>query len=254
MPIIPFRLLQATAWAPGISSAQEWKDYFDHKRFLKEDDSPNVSDIPPLMRRRMSRLSRMATSVAIQCCQQANVFIKDVRAVLASRHGEISALINLFEQMNNGDSLSPTVFSNSVHHTPLANFSLVAGNRQLIRAVSAREESFPWGFLDAVGLLNDNADSPVLIVVADEIVPEPLHKLVGQNSFPYAVGLMLSHIDASSGEILSFDMTPRTSLSPSVQKGPIGTGIPALDFFRWYLNGDKKFECVQSKWIMKWNR
>ena len=64
MSVINFNIAQWRAWAPGLESVDDWQDWCRQPSMLPDSDvAPDVSFLPAMQRRRLSRLARMAFSV-----------------------------------------------------------------------------------------------------------------------------------------------------------------------------------------------
>lgn len=148
---------------------------------------PDVSFIAPLMRRRLSLLSRMTLRVAQDCADDRPT----ARVVFASRHGEISRTTALLDELAREEALSPTAFSTSVLIAGAGQFSILNANTAPATAVSAAGESFGYGLLEACAQLASHPESPVLFIYADESLPQ-LYQGAGGSSAPsHALGLLL---------------------------------------------------------------
>jgi hypothetical protein len=242
------RVREWSAWAPGFETRDEWNEFFLGKRGFGGDSTPELAGIAPMLRRRMSRLTRMALSTALECCSRAEIPLDDARVVLASRHGEIGVSVELLEQLAAGEPVSPTQFSGSVHHIALGYLSIVASSRQPMRAIGAGEASFMYGFLDAAGWSEDEEGAPVILITVDDRVPEPFSGMVGKNNFPYATALLLEKAEGGVGTpvSLSWNVSSRTDMFPD--------GIPALGFLKWFLSGEKTLEQISGRKKWRWEK
>ena len=62
--MITFNIAAWRAWAPGLESVAAWQAWSQQPRLLPaSDNAPDVSFLPAMQRRRLSRLARMAFSV-----------------------------------------------------------------------------------------------------------------------------------------------------------------------------------------------
>ena len=67
----------------------------------------DISFIEPIVRRRLSSLSRIALKVAHDCVAERD----RVRVVFASRHGELRRTTDILRAISAGEPVSPTAFS-----------------------------------------------------------------------------------------------------------------------------------------------
>jgi len=210
-----------------------------------------LSDIAPLLRRRMSPLARMVVATGLECCRKAELSPTEPRVVFACRHGEMGVTVDLLRQMAAGETLSPTGFSNSVHHAAVGYWSLATGNRQAMRAVAGGDASFCYGFLDAIGMLGEADQSPVLLIAADEPVPPPFGEIATDVKTPFAVALLLERASMNEAQSFSFDMGGRAE-KPSGDTD--STEIPAMNFLQWHLKGEGSLELVLAQRIWRWSK
>lgn len=134
------------------------------------DDKPACKDVAPMLRRRCGLATRMALEACYTVLTQAGVTADSVNILHLSRYGEIAALHELLNAQVAREPLSPTTFSNSVHHTPIGYFSLNSKNRRIGRTLSAGEQTFAMGLVEACAMLQNDA-TPLLLVYADEPLP-----------------------------------------------------------------------------------
>ena len=95
------------------------KFYADKFKFFDDVDALDLSDIPPIIRRRMSKLDKMTFSAL------EGVFTDSVQNVVySSQFGEVDRLLKIIDQYTECDEVSPNTFSGSVHNYPVSFFLL----------------------------------------------------------------------------------------------------------------------------------
>ncbi|WP_028212561.1 beta-ketoacyl synthase chain length factor [Paraburkholderia mimosarum] len=125
---------------------------------------PEVTFVDPMMRRRLSALSRMALKVAGDCVDaQAKT-----RVVFASRHGELRRTTDILGDIEANKPVSPNAFSLSVLNAMTGLFGIVRGDRSPATAISAGAQTLGYALLEAHAQHADEPASPVLVVYADE--------------------------------------------------------------------------------------
>ena len=149
--------------------------------------SPDVGFVEPMLRRRLSSLSRVMLRVAYDCARD----LADARVVFASRHGELARTTTMLESLALGDELSPTLFGMSVLNASAGLFSILQKNTAPATAVSAGAASFGYGLLEACLQLAENPAQPVLLVYADEPAPAVYGLAEGAGSAAHALALLL---------------------------------------------------------------
>ncbi|MGQ7936800.1 beta-ketoacyl synthase chain length factor [Paraburkholderia sp. D1E] len=125
--------------------------------------APDIGFIEPIVRRRLSTLSRVALKVAHDCVAQ-----DEVRVVFASRHGELRRTTDILRTISAGEPVSPTAFSLSVLNAMTGVFGIARGDRSAASAISAGAETLGYALLEAYAQYGTQPGSPVLLVYADE--------------------------------------------------------------------------------------
>jgi len=128
--------------------------------------TPAVEFVPPLLRRRLSNLSKAALRSAFDCARNEI----DLPTVFASPHGEIHRTCALLGELAAIEPLSPNAFSLSVHNTASGLYAIASGNRAPSTAVAAGADSLEMAIFEARGSIAHGAER-VLVVMADEPLP-----------------------------------------------------------------------------------
>lgn len=113
--------------------------------------------IPPLLRRRLTDLGKMAFNGFYAASAGLNG--KHVPWVIACRHGDTTRMNRLLTELAKGDTLSPTDFSLSVHNAIAAQFAIATGNKKMQTALSGGDQSFELGLLEAYALQKEINDT-----------------------------------------------------------------------------------------------
>jgi hypothetical protein len=124
----------------------------------------DISFIEPIVRRRLSSLSRIALKVAHDCVAGRS----RVRVIFASRHGELRRTTEILRAISAGEPVSPTAFSLSVLNAMTGVFGITRGDRSPASAISAGAETLGYALLEAHAQFAADPSSPVLMVYADE--------------------------------------------------------------------------------------
>lgn len=126
--------------------------------------TPDIGFIDPLVRRRLSSLSKMALKVAHDCIGE----YREVRVVFASRHGELRRTGDILGDIAASRSVSPTAFSLSVLNAVTGVFGIGRGDRSAATAISSGAETLGYALLEAHAQYESDPSTPVLVVYADE--------------------------------------------------------------------------------------
>ena len=186
--MINFNIAQWRAWAPGLASADDWYAWCrDPVLPPVSEASPDVSFLPAMQRRRLSRLARMAFSVGWPLAEG----LEDLPLVFISRHGETPRTLDILSDLANEQPLSPTQFSLSVHNAVIGLWSILRNETSEMTALAAAGDGLEHGLLEAAALLNEDA-AAVLLVITEEQPPHAYASWITDVPFPYALGLLLT--------------------------------------------------------------
>ncbi len=191
---INLRVERWAAWAPGIEAPEEWESWARGERdFGPLDAAPSVAFIKPMARRRLSRLSRMALSVAHACAHAGEgEGAGDLAYVFCSRYGEYERTMEALKALAEGEPMSPAVFSQSVHNTSAGHFTIINKDRSPVTTIAANDATLEAGMLEASMLLADERYRRVMVVYHDE----PLNEIYGNPhpsfNLPLAAAFMLT--------------------------------------------------------------
>lgn len=165
-----FRVCRWAAWAPGLETPEAWNAWLAAPAWpLPASDAvAPLAEVPAMTRRRIDPLGRAALQAAFWAQGEAATG----PVVFASRWGEIARSVGLLQQLAQGEPLSPTAFSLSVHNASSAVYSIARGDTANYAAVSAGPGSAAAGVCEALGLLGQGA-AQVLVVSVEAELPEP---------------------------------------------------------------------------------
>lgn len=232
------------AWASGVEGEAAWRAWAQRPTAPSRGDPPDVSFVPALQRRRCDALARSMLYVARACCPDGGAAA--IPTVFASRYGPITTTVAMLREMAAHRPLSPTRFSHSVHNTQVGLFSIWSGNRSPSASISARNETFVQGYLEALCMLHRSAAGRVLFVTGDEPIPEELAALHDEGAGGYAVALLLSR---DEGDAIRLDRRPDEDGAPRSRAWP-----DALEFVRWWLSGEPALSIRRSGIRWTWAR
>ncbi len=194
-----FSLMDWSAWSPNLDSKSAWLEWSEGRFAEQNFDKPEVKDIPMLIRRRLSRLGRMALRVALDVGGS-----DDAHLVFCSRFGDTEGVAKMMQQLVDGKNLSPSEFSMSVHNAFAGALSILQKNTRSHSAISAGQDSFCAGFLESVMLLKENPGAEILYVFYEE----PMFELIpdaASHRLDLALAIRLTG-DTDVGSKMSFSV------------------------------------------------
>ncbi len=157
--------------------------------------APDIGFIEPIVRRRLSTLSKVALKVAHDCVTQ-----DEVRVVFASRHGELRRTTDILRTISAGEPVSPTAFSLSVLNAMTGVFGIARGDRSAASAISAGAETLGYALLEAYAQYATQPGSPVLLVYADEPA-DPAYGTIEDEVQGGAIAILLNG-EAAVGQLI----------------------------------------------------
>jgi hypothetical protein len=222
---IPFAVQRWSAWAPSLDSPEAWRLWADDDVGLPvEEATPDVRDLPAGLRRRLSRLGKVALRVAM------DVEVEEApRVVFSSRNGNVTQMLSLLKSLAVEEPISPTGFGMSVHNSLAGMLSIVSKNRAAQTAIAAGEESLCLGLIEALTCLKEDPTSPVLLLHADETLPDFYSPFQDADVPVCALALLISKAK-DGGEVYSLGFSG-TETRPA-------PGDPLTSFIRFLLRGE----------------
>ena len=238
-----FSLDRWAAWAPGIVDQASWLAWLASPSAVTLEDTPALSEMPAMMRRRVERLGRMALQTAYWGIGDTT----SCSIVFASRYGDVSRSVELLRYLAANEPLSPTSFSMSVHNAIGALFSIARGDTSAHAAIAAGSETVEAAFTEALGLLSDGAEA-VLVVYYEEPLPEPHTKFSEQQDFPRAWACRLRRSETAG---ITLRARTSTCATASHDANSIPTDLAAL---RFLLSQDTHYDHLAGSRTWHWQR
>ena len=165
---VSFAVRQWSAWAPSLDSPEAWRLWADGCDGIPaEETTPDVRDLPAGLRRRLSRLGKIALRVAMDIEAE-----ETPRVVFSSRNGNVTEMLSLLKSLAVEEPISPTGFGMSVHNSLAGMLSIVSKNRESQTAIAAGGESLCLGLIEVLTCLKEDPSTPVLLLHADETLPD----------------------------------------------------------------------------------
>ncbi len=201
---LKFSILSWGAWSPHYQQANEWLNWPSAALDLGAEQSamPKLAHVPAMQRRRLSKLTKIILEAIHQCAPK-----EQCRSIFASQHGEINRTIGLLNDIVDKSALSPTGFSQSVHNTASGIYSILSGNRAASTSIAAGKNTFSQGFIEAFGQLHADPE-PLLLVYADEPVPQVYHQFSAEPEWAIATAFMLAPAGNTQDALATLTLSP----------------------------------------------
>ncbi len=179
--------------APELETIDAWREWFD-SRTVKQSSidgkSLAIKKIPPLLRRRFSKLGKLTASAILNLKDEA----ASLTTVYASRHGDTALTLSLLNNMGLADEpMSPTDFSLAVHNAIGGLMSIAQKDRSPMTAIASADRLVLSCFQEAIAQLE--VFDKVLCVLYDAELPEIYSQYCQSLDFPVAVAFVVSRSD-----------------------------------------------------------
>jgi hypothetical protein len=172
-----------SAWAPGITNGEEWKQWAEGKRPLEAgSESPEIAFTDPLFRRRLSQISRMTIQVVHDLLPVDN----ETKLLFLSFRGELTKSFKVKRMVIEEKSVMPAAFSQSLFNIPIAMASMAFGLKGGYSAVFPGRNSFYSGLAGAKASLLCGTSDSLVFVYADEKLPQEYECFFPASSQPPA--------------------------------------------------------------------
>jgi hypothetical protein len=233
---LKFVIKECVAWGGGLSSRQHWQAFSKGDIQLNSTQKlPLLSEIPAMQRRRLSSFAKVTLHCALTASKEAK---SSIASVFASRHGDLVKTTKLISDVCEKESLSPTKFGLSVHNGIGGLFSLFTKNKAALTAITAGEDTFFTGLLDALSKLEGNNYKQIMFVYSESIAPEIYQPYIEQDNISIACALILEN-NASQGCELKENSANTFTLKMDTHSASTKTEhenkqLQVLDFLKFY--------------------
>jgi len=236
------------AYAPGVTDVPSWQAWAQDDIAISGPVTPDVKFVAPMMRRRLSTLSRMAFRVAADCLEDEAL---SPTLVMCSRYGEFARSYNILEENAAGNPASAAAFSMSVHNTAISLFSIETGNRSASTALAGGEATLETGFLEAWSLLFNRDASSILLIYLDEQLPELYRVQKTTVAHDGAIAMLLTLPGGGDAEAnLDLGWSSRNSTGATARET---ASDPAMEVLKLLANGKGSFVLDTDRLVWTWN-
>ena len=239
---VDFVVRNWNAWAPGISSHEDWRNWLEHQTFTQAEKAAVPPTAPKMLQRRLTPLARAVFNAADACINSD----KSLPIVFSSAHGEVNKSLEMLKSMQKGEEVSPTAFSLSVHNAISGLFSIAYANHQEITVIAPGQDGIAPAFIEALGLLQEH-HSQVLLVLYDE----PLSDFYP--SLPFAVNAPATCALALSVSLTGNGLPMRFCRSPA-QRDDGEHALQIFSFLKFLVADDKSLALGNHRHSWEWHK
>jgi hypothetical protein len=225
--------------APGLPGWNESQSVLRGETIYEsvELEKYKPEQLPPNERRRATELVRMAFRVCEDLMKNSSVDMSQCASVFASSGGDHPIIDQICNALCEPERMvSPTQFHNSVHNSAAGYWSIATASRLPSTSISAYDDSFCGGLLEAASFCNSEKMNTILAVY-DIKPPPPLNAkrdisaefgaaflLTPEKSERSLVKLSLTLIDAAASTKAAQDELEILRLS-----NPAARALPLLE-------------------------
>ena len=225
-------------WSPESSDPALWLNHWQGPNAGSVQGDPDAGAIPPMQRRRMSRLSKMALATALEAMADNPADY----SIFCSRHGEIIRTREILSSISAGTEISPTAFAQSVHNTGSGLFTILACSNAPSMSMASGANTFAYGWLEAQAYLGSNPDHRVLLVDFDEVIPAEYQRYSEHQDCDHAMALVLRRVERGGISMAS---------SASANDGNLPQGP---QFLAWLETGEQALSLAADGQGWRWER
>lgn len=211
-----FYLADITAWAPGLGSDSDlWKRWADEDSSVvieQTAEAPKLEYTSPLFRRRLSQITKMTVEVVHSVFEKASLS-KETKLVFLSLRGEIARSLTVAKGIVEENAVLPASFSLSVFNTPISSATLAFGLKGGYSVLYPSKNDFAEAFKAAVAPVLAGTEKEIVLVYADELVPENYGDKRPAENIPLAFACTISL--QKKDNCIAFDDFSNVGKSPS---------------------------------------
>jgi hypothetical protein len=202
-----------TAWAPGLGSDSElWNEWAnDVIPIIQSKEVPKLDYTDPLFRRRLSQITKMTVHVIHELIEKTHID-SETKLIFISQRGEISRTLSVTKNLIEDNMVLPASFSLSVFNTPVSSATLAFGLKGGYSVIYPSKGNFTDAFKTAAAPILAGTEKQVILVYADELVPDAYGDKVPEENYPFAFAGILSSV--KNNNCISFDDFSNVPESP----------------------------------------
>lgn len=193
-----------TVWAPGLASDDElWQEWANDVIPIEQiKESPKLEYTDPLFRRRLSQITKMTVHVIHNLLEKSHIN-PETKIVFISNRGEIEREFTINKGLIEDDMILPAGFSLSVFNTPVSSATLAFGLKGGYSVIYPSKGNFKDAFRTAAAPVLAGTEKKIILVYADELVPEVYGEKRPDDNYPLAfAGIIASE---KTTNCISFD-------------------------------------------------
>ncbi|MCR4953634.1 MAG: beta-ketoacyl synthase chain length factor [Treponema sp.] len=190
------------AWAPGLyDDVENWKAWKEGKMEISAiKESPKLEYTDPLFRRRLSQITKMTVHVIHTLLEKTGAdnnstgtgISKETKINFISLRGEIEREFTINKSLIEDGTILPAGFSLSVFNTPVASATLAFGLKGGYTVIFPSKGNFDSALKNAVAPVLAGTEKQIILVYADEFVPDYYGDKRPEQNIPFAFAAIVS--------------------------------------------------------------
>ena len=172
--------------------------------------APKLEWTEPIFRRRLSQLTKMTVQVVHDIFSDGTLE-KNTKLVFLSFRGELEREFKVNKTLIEEESILPAAFSLSVFNAAIAQATIALGLKGGYTCVFPSGADFASGVLSAAApVLAQGGDAKIVLVYADENVPDYYKNFLQGPNEPLAFAALLSSQKTDNSVELDLENIPRS--------------------------------------------
>lgn len=172
--------------------------------------APKLEWTEPIFRRRLSQLTKMTVQVVHDLFSDGTLD-KNTKLVFLSFRGELEREFKVNKTLIEEESILPAAFSLSVFNAAIAQATIALGLKGGYTCVFPSGADFASGVLSAAApVLAQGGDAKIVLVYADENVPDYYKNFLQGPNEPLAFAALLSSQKTDNSVELDLEKIPRS--------------------------------------------
>ena len=172
--------------------------------------APKLEWTEPIFRRRLSQLTKMTVQVVHDIFSDGTLE-KNTKLVFLSFRGELEREFKVNKTLIEEESILPAAFSLSVFNAAIAQATIALGLKGGYTCVFPSGADFASGVLSAAApVLAQGGDTKIVLVYADENVPDYYKNFLQGPNEPLAFAALLSSQKTDNSVELDLENIPRS--------------------------------------------
>lgn len=172
--------------------------------------APKLEWTEPIFRRRLSQLTKMTVQVVHNLFSDGTLD-KNTKLVFLSFRGELEREFKVNKTLIEEESILPAAFSLSVFNAAIAQATIALGLKGGYTCVFPSGADFASGVLSAAApVLAQGGDAKIVLVYADENVPDYYKEFLKGPNEPLAFAALLSSQKTDNSVELNLEKIPRS--------------------------------------------